>query len=71
MNGFTDIQEILNYSKLMYKHPWNNSKNFYKDSSSRTGDVTDSLLSGRKWGNEQTDRHIRNVKLLSSTEQTS
>ena len=59
MNRLTDIQDIWNYSKLVYKHPKNVSRKFEKDSSSRTGDIIDTLISVRKWGNEQTDRHTK------------
>ena len=56
MNRLTDIQKVLIYLKLKYKYPWNISSIFEKDSSSRTGVITDNLFSARKWGNEQTDR---------------
>ena len=48
----------------MYKHPWNISRKFEKESSSRTGDIIDTLISVRKWGNEQTDRKTKNLKLF-------
>ena len=35
----TDIQEIQNYLKLVYKRPRNVSKRFQKDISSRTKDI--------------------------------
>ena len=58
MNRLTDIQEILNYSELVYKHPQNISRKFEKDSSSRTGVITDNLYLVRQWDNEQlTDIH--------------
>ena len=64
MNRLTDIQEISNSLKLMYKHLQNISRKFEKDSSFRTGDITDNLFSVRKWGNEQTDRHTKILKLF-------
>ena len=39
------------------QHPRNISRKFKKNSSSRTGDITDNLNSVRNWDNEQTDRH--------------
>ena len=29
-----------------------------------TGYITDNLISVRKWGNEQTERHTRNIKFF-------
>ena len=40
------------------------SKNVQKNISSRTGVITDNQFSVRRWGNKQTDRHSRNLKLL-------
>ena len=71
MNWLTDIQEIWNYLELVYKHPKNVSRKFEKDSSSRTGDITDNLFSVRKWGNEQTNRHTKKLKLFEPNVQTS
>ena len=71
MNRLTDIQEIWNYLELIYKHSRNISRKFEKDSSSRTGDITDNLNSVRNWGNEQTDRHARNLKLFWTSAETS
>ena len=62
MNRLTDLQKIWIYLKEMWKHPWNISRKFEKDSSSRTGDSTDNLFSERMWVNGQTDRHTRNMK---------
>ena len=59
MSRLTDIQEIGNYLKWVYKHPKIVSRIFEKDSSSRTWVITDNLLSARKWGNEQIDRHTK------------
>ena len=71
MNRLTDIQEIRNYLEVVYKHPKNISRKFEKDRSSWTGDITDNLFSVRKWGNEQTDRHTRNLKLFWTGAKTS
>ena len=70
MNRLTDTQEISNYLKLTYKLPWNISRKFEKDSPSRTGDITNNLFSVRKWGNKETDRHNRNLKLFRNSVQT-
>ena len=71
MNRPTDIQEIWNYSELAGKHPRNVSRKFEKDSSSRTGDITDNLILVRIWGNEQSNRHTRNLQLSKTNIQTS
>ena len=71
MNRLKDIQKIQNYLKLIYKYPRNISRKFENDSSSWTGDITDNLISVRKLGNEQSDRHTRNLKLFETTIQTS
>ena len=71
MQRLTDIKEIWNYLELVYKHPQNISRKFEKDSSSRTGVITDNLFSVRKWGNKQTERHTKNMKLLETSVQTS
>ena len=71
MNRLTDIQEIWKYLKLMYKHPKNIFGKFEKDSSSRTEDINDNLFSVRKWGNVQTDRHTRYLKLFWASVHTS
>ena len=70
MNRLTDVQEISNYLKLIYKHPQNISRKFEKDSPSRTWDITDNLFEVRKWGNERTERHTRNMKLFGTNVQT-
>ena len=67
----TDMQEILNYLDLVYKYTGNISRKFEKGSSSRTGDIIDNLISVRKWGNEQTNRHTRNLKLFGTSVETS
>ena len=67
MNRLTDIQNIWNYLELVYKHPKNVFRKFEKDSSSRIRDITDNLFSVRKWGNEQNDRHTRNLKLFKTS----
>ena len=64
MNRLTDIQKTWNYLKIMNKPPKNISRKFEKDSSSRTGDIIDNLFSVRNWGNEQTDRHTRNLEIF-------
>ena len=71
MNRLTDIQDIWYYLKLVYKHLENVSRKFEKDSSYRTGDITDNLFSVRKQGYEQTDRHKRNFKLFRISVKTS
>ena len=40
-----------------------------RDSSARTKDITDNLISVRKWGNEQTDRHTKNLILFETSVQ--
>ena len=70
MNRLTDIQNNLNFWELVYKHPQNISRKFEKDSSSRTGVITENIFSVRKQGNEQTDRHTRNLKLFGTNMQT-
>ena len=65
MTRLTDIQDIWNYLELMCKRCRNICRKFEKDSWSRTIDITDNLISVRKWGNEQTGRHTKNwLKLL-------
>ena len=71
MIRLTDIKENWDYLELVYKHPRNVSRKFEKDSSSRTGDITDNLFSVRMWGNEKTDRHTRNLKLFEISVQIS
>ena len=56
------IEKILNYLKIVHKQPKNISRKFERDSSTRTGDMTDNLFSVRKGVNEENDRHTRNVK---------
>ena len=51
----------------MNKPPKNISRKFEKDSSSRTGDITDNLFSVRKSDNEHTDGHTRNLKLFGTS----
>ena len=60
-----------NYLELMCKHCRNVSRKFEKDSSSWSGDIIYTLISVRKWGLEQTDRHTRNLKLFGTSVQTS
>ena len=64
MNRLTDIQEFWNYLKLIYKYPLNMFRKFEKNSSSRTGVFIDNLFLVRKWGNEGTKRHTRNMKFF-------
>ena len=64
MNRLADIQEILNYLTWVYKYPRNISRKFEKESSSRIEDITDNLFWVRKGGNEQTDKHTRNLKIF-------
>ena len=71
MNRLTDIEEVWNYVKLIYKHSQNISWKFEEDSSSRTGVITDNLFSVRKWGNEKTDRYTKSSKLFRNDIQTS
>ena len=61
----------LRFEKLLYKHLQNISRKFEKDSSSRTGYITDNLFSVKKWDNEQTDRQTINLKLFKISMQTS
>ena len=46
------------------KNPNKIYRKFQKDSSSRTWDIIDNLISVRKWGNEQTYGHKRTAKLF-------
>ena len=71
MNRLTEIHEILDYLELVYKHPRNVSRKIEKDSSCRTVVITDNIFLVRKWGNEQTDRYTRNLKLFRIGIQTS
>ena len=72
MNGLTDIHKIWNYlKKIMSKPPKNISRKFEKDSSSRTGDMMDKLISVTKWGNKQTDKQTRSLELIKISVQTS
>ena len=71
MNRLTNIQEICNYLELVYKYPQNISKKIEKDSSSWTRVITDNLFSVGKWGNEQTDRHTRDLKWFWTSAETS
>ena len=70
MNRLTDTQEISNYLKLTYKHPWNISRKFRKDSQSRTRDIPDNLYSVKKWGNEHT-KDIKEIWYYSEQAQLS
>ena len=56
--------------KLIYKYPQTISIKFGKDSSTRTGVITNNLFSLRKWGNTQSDRYTRNLKLFGTNVQT-
>ena len=67
----TDIDEIWNHFELIYKHPKNISRKFENGSSPRTGVITDYLISVGNWGNEQTDRHTRILKLFGTNVETS
>ena len=55
----------------MYKHLKIVSRKFEKESSSRTRDIRDNLISGKNGGNEQTERHTKNLKLFETVVQTS
>ena len=71
MNRPTDIHQIWYNLELVYKHLRNVSRKFDKDSSPRTGAITDNLLLVRKWGKEQTDRHKGNLESFTISMQTS
>ena len=71
MNRQSNIKEIWDYLELMYKHPRNVSRKFEKASSSKTGDILDTLISVRMWGHEQTDRQTRYLELFETNVQTS
>ena len=67
MNRVTDIKEPWNQLELVYKHPRNVSRNLKKIDHLEL----DNIISERLWGNEQTDRHMKNQRLLRTSVQTS
>ena len=59
MNRMTDIQEIQNHLKLVFKHPRNVSKRFQKDISSRTKDIKQfSQLTTHRHTHRHTDGQV-------------
>ena len=68
MEKLTDMQEIWNYLELMCRPPRSFSR---KIDYSELETSTVNLISLRQWGNEQTDRHTRNLKLFGTSVQTS
>ena len=60
MNRLTDILEIWEYFELVYKNPRNFCRKFEKKAHLELDNI---ILVGM-WGNEQTNRHTRNLKLF-------
>ena len=62
----TDRQEIWNYLKYCTKLPEMSPENLEKIAHLELVII----ISARKWGNEQTDRHTRNLKLFWTSKET-
>ena len=68
MNILTDIKETLNFFELVQKHLRNVSRKFENIAHLQLEISKDNLISVRKWGNEHTDRHTRNLIFLANAE---
>ena len=65
------MQEIFNYLELCTDIPGASPEKLIKLAYSELDISTVKIISVRKWGNEQTDRHTRNVKLFRTSAQMS
>ena len=71
MNRLTHIQEIQHFWNLCTDIPGMSQEKFRKPAHSELEISTVNLIPVMKWGNEQTARHIRNLKIFGTYVQTS